>query len=115
MKRKKNNLHLTITDRREIENLLNEGKTITEISNIIFKDRSNISREIQKHFYIYFPSSFNNKWYCLNASSCNRRYFGCEKECSSFVPDICNELEKSPHVCNGCDKFKKCKIKIRSK
>ena len=54
MKRKKNNLHLTITDRREIENLLNEGKTITEISNIIFKDRSNISREIQKHFYIYF-------------------------------------------------------------
>lgn len=47
MKRKKNNLHLTITDRREIENLLNEGKTITEISNIIYKDRSNISREIK--------------------------------------------------------------------
>ena len=41
MKRKKNNLHLTITDRREIENLLNEGKTITEISNNIYKDRSN--------------------------------------------------------------------------
>ena len=109
MKRKKNNLHLTITDRREIENLLNEGKTITEISNIIFKDRSNISREIKKHIYIHFPSSFNNRWYCLKSHSCNRRYFNCEKECSSFVPYICNNLEKSPHVCNGCDKLKKCK------
>lgn len=109
MKRKKNNLHLTITDRREIEKLLNEGKTVTEISSIIFKDRSNISREIKKHIYTYFPSSFNNKWYCLNASSCNRRYFGCEKNCSDFIPDVCTELEKTPYVCNGCDKFKKCK------
>lgn len=109
MKRKKNNLHLTITDRREIENLLNEGKTITEISNIIYKDRSNISREIKKHIYTYLPSSFNNKWYCLKASSCNRRYFGCEKYCSDFIPDICTKLEKTPYVCNGCDKLKKCK------
>lgn len=109
MKRKKNNLHFSITDRREIENLLNEGKTITEISNIIFKDRSNISREINKHISIYFPSSFNDKWYCSKASSCNRRYFNCEKDCSSFIPDLCNNLEKSPHVCNGCDKLKKCR------
>lgn len=109
MKRKKNNLHLTITDRREIENLLNEGKTVTEISNIIFKDRSNISREIKKHIYTYLPSSFNNKWYCLKAPSCNRRYFGCEKDCFDFIPDICTNLEKTPHVCNGCDNFKKCK------
>lgn len=109
MKRKKNNLHFSITVRREIENLLNEGKTVTQIANIIFKDRSNISREIIKHKFIYFPSSFNNKWYCCKASSCNRRYLGCEKKCSSFVPDICNELENSPHVCNGCEKLKVCR------
>ena len=45
MKRKKNNLHLTITDRREIENLLNEGKTITEISNIIFRNKNIMGNE----------------------------------------------------------------------
>jgi len=109
MNRKKNNLHLSIIARKEIENLLDEGKSVTEISNLICKDRSNISREIKKHTYIKFPSSFNNQWCCSKARSCNRRYFGCEKNCSCFLPDICINLKKSPHVCNGCDKLKNCR------
>ena len=109
MKRKKDKLHFTLITRKHIESFLNEGKSVTNISKLISKDRSNISKEILKHRTISYPSSFNNRWCCIKSNSCNRRIFDCEKSCKDFVPDICEYLLKSPHVCNSCDNMKKCK------
>ena len=52
MKRKKNNLHLTITDRREIENLLNEGKQLQKFP-ILFLKTEVTFQEKSKNIFIF--------------------------------------------------------------
>ena len=102
MKRKTINTHLTLECRLYIEEGLNEGKTITQISNELNRDSSNISREIAKHKIPFFPSSFNNYNACLKISTCNYKYFECYKSCKNIEINLCDKLISSPHVCNGC-------------
>ena len=49
MKRIKKNTHFTIETRLFIEEELNKGNSITDLSKKLFRDRSNIGREIDKH------------------------------------------------------------------
>ena len=57
MKKKVTNVHFTLETRKLIEERLNESKTITEISNELQRDRSNIGKrnnEAQnRHFSFY--------------------------------------------------------------
>ena len=52
--KKKN--HLSDTERKIIENLLNEGCNIKIISDTISRSISTVAREIEKHKQILFPS-----------------------------------------------------------
>jgi len=104
MRRKKINSHMTIETRKVIESRLNERKTITEISTILKnRDRSNISREIDKHKIMQIPTSFNGSSACINKNTCNKKCYKCEENCNSFEFTICPKLKTSPHVCNGCE------------
>lgn len=102
MKKKITNTHFTLETRTIIENRLNEQKTITQISNELQRDRSNIGREIQKHKQIVLPSSFNNANPCVKSNSCTIKTFECYKTCKNIEINPCEKLISSPHVCNGC-------------
>lgn len=102
MKKKIINTHFSLETRTIIENSLNEGKSITEISSILRRDRSNISREILKHRKSYFPSSFNNSNPCLKCNFCELKHFECYLNCKNLEINLCEKLTSSPHVCNGC-------------
>lgn len=70
------------------------------------------------------PSNFNhghsnnckNRNICIYTNLCNNN---CNKECrfcnrcniicSDFIPNTCEELDKPPYVCNGCDSRKGCR------
>lgn len=106
MKRKKQNIHLTIESRLIIEEMLNNDETITTIAKKLFRDRSNIGREIDKHKTIKFPSSFNRNNPCLYSDTCIRHYnIDCYRDCLDFIEkNPCPRLSESPHVCNGCNK-----------
>jgi IS30 family transposase len=41
--------HLTLSDRKDIENLLKEGKSFKEIGKILGKDCTTISKEVRRH------------------------------------------------------------------
>ena len=102
-KRKNINTHLGLEGRTIIESRLNEGKKVTEISNELTRDRSNIGREILKHRKPVFPSSFNNSNPCASIKTCNKSFFECYKCCKDFVElNPCEKLMQSPYVCNGC-------------
>lgn len=109
MKKKIDNTHFTLETRTIIENSLNEKKSITEISKILRRDRSNIGREIMKHRVMVFPSSFNNSHQCNFYNKCNVKGYECYKYCKKIEVNLCEKLTSAPHVCNGCESKKGCR------
>lgn len=109
MKKKIINTHFSLETRNIIENSLNEGKSITDISVLLRRDRSNIGREILKHRKPYFPSSFNNSNPCLNVKTCEFKHFECYLTCKNLEINLCEKLISSPHVCNGCKRKNFCR------
>ena len=109
MKKKVTNFHFTLETRKLIEERLNEGKTITEISNELQRDRSNIGKEIMKHRIATFPSTFNYDHPCLKHVNCSMKTYECYKTCKNIEIKLCENLISSPHVCNGCQKKKYCR------
>lgn len=109
MKKKVTNVHFTLETRKLIEERLNESKTITEISNELQRDRSNIGKEIMKHRIATFPSTFNYDHPCLKHANCSMKTYECYKTCKNIEIKLCENLISSPHVCNGCQKKKYCR------
>ena len=105
MKKKVTNVHFTLETRKLIEERLNEGKTITEISNELQRDRSNIGKER----IATFPSTFNYDHPCLKHVNCSIKTYECYKTCKNIEIKLCENLISSPHVCNGCQKKKYCR------
>ncbi len=90
-----NYCHLSYEDRKNIEDGLNENKSINQISKEISRNHSTILREIDRNKKYSEPSSWNN--YKINH------------------PDLdlsCERLKHSPYVCNGCKSRSGCR-KIR--
>lgn len=83
-----NYCHLSYEDRKNIEDSLNNKKSITEISIEINRSHSTILRKIERNKVFSKPSNWN----------CDNRY-----ENPSYNPH-CSKLDKSPYVCNGCRK-----------
>lgn len=83
--------HLSYEDRKNIEDGLNNNKSINKISIELNKSHSTIIREIDRNKIYYKPSNWNN---CYN--DINKNY-------------SCNKLSKSPHVCNGCKSRSGCR------
>ena len=117
-----NQKHLTLDDRKFIENSLNEGLSFKEIAKYLCKDPTTISKEIRLHRVddIQPKRIFNNphnfctrRFKCkrtnvcekiilcdIKCSSCNK----CNQVCKSFVKESCSRVDRAPYVCNGCDK-----------
>lgn len=105
MKRAKKHTHFTMETRLFIEEELNIGSSVTDISKKLFRDRSNIGREIDKHKTIKFPTSFNRNNPCKHYMACSKQCIDCFKTCIDFEElNPCEKLNSSPHVCNGCTK-----------
>ena len=87
--------HLSYEDRKNIEDGLNENKSINQIALEINRSHSSILREIERNKKYSEPSCWNN--YKINN------------------PDLdlsCKRLKHSPYVCNGCKSRSGCR-KIR--
>ena len=88
-----NYCHLSYEDRKNIEDGLNQNKSINQISKEINRSHSTVIREIDRN-KIYSKS---NNW-CTNKKYENPDYdFHCSK------------LDKTPYVCNGCKSRSGCR------
>lgn len=116
------NKHLTFDDRLEIERGLINGIEFAEIARRLGKNRTTISREVKRN-RIYRPTRGNNcahraecslpddcqkgcpsKKYANCRTSCN----GCHQGCDRFKEDVCRNVLRAPHVCNGCIRKRRC-------
>ena len=87
-----NYCHLSYEDRKNIEDGLNDNKSINQIAKEINRCHSSILREIDRNKKYSEPSSWNN--YKINH------------------PDLdlsCERLKHSPYVCNGCKSRSGCR------
>lgn len=109
MKKKLTNTHLILETRTIIENMLNEGKNLSQIANELQRDRTNIAREINKRKIIVFPSSYNNANPCLKNNDCPLKSYECYKTCKNIEINLCKKLTSSPHVCNACTTKQHCR------
>ena len=90
-----NYCHLSYEDRKNIEDGLNENKSISEIAKNLNRNHSSILREIDRNKVYIKP---NNYGYCQTTDPKNLyKYQPCEK------------LQKSPYVCNGCKSRSGCR------
>jgi len=117
-----NQKHLTLEDRKYIEDSLDEGISFRDIAKFLCKDPTTISKEIRLHRMdnIHPGRIFNNphnfctrRFRCKRTNVCNKIII-CEGKCSScrlcnqtckdFKKEQCDRLDKAPYVCNGCPK-----------
>lgn len=114
---------LTIEERFMIEKLLNEGRTPNAIAKILERSPASITREIEHHKQTV---KTNNDCLAYILKTCQKRnacgkcnlvklckyciYKKCTEVCSDYIPAECDNLQSSPHVCNGCRDASKCKI-----
>lgn len=114
--------HMTFDDRVTIQEGLDNQLKVSTISRKIGKERSTVTREIEKHKVykgLRYPGA---KSPCAHKGTCNvhglcekkfcnspcRDCFSCKDHCPEYFPSECLRLAKSPHVCNGCDKISSC-------
>ena len=122
------NKHLTLQDRQNIELMLNNRKTFTEIAFALEKDKCTISKEVRKHVEYFRVGAqgynYNNcknryncqkTWICSTCTSPKkyklcRRCAMCNRYCPDFEKEVCPRHVKPPYVCNGCGKRSFCSL-----
>lgn len=113
---------LTLYERQKIEESLNARLSFREISRLIDRNASTISREVQTNRYRKDKRAARNSGHCRERSECNAvgickkcpypgtlcktcPDFDCKGRCSSFRKQVtCEKVDRSPWVCNGCSK-----------
>ena len=87
-----NYCHLSYEDRKNIEDGLNDNKSINQIAKEICRSHSTILREIDRNKVYFQP-----------------KQYGTYKN-NNYDRDIsCERLSKSPYVCNGCKSRSGCR------
>lgn len=121
------NKHFTLTERRQLEKLLDGQASLRACGEQLEKSSSTISREIRKHRVPSDKGAYGRiRNLCIHRSTCDRHSL-CEdepdcmrkcrscKKCNSLCPDFqeeyCSKLNMSPYVCNGCQDRTSCVLR----
>lgn len=90
-----NYCHLSYEERKNIEDGLNDNKSIYEIATELNRSYSSIFREIDRNKVYYKPD--------------NHKYINYTDPKDIHKYEHCDKLDKSPHVCNGCKSRSGCR------
>lgn len=106
------NKHMSLTERLQIENGLDNAESFKSIGKTINKNCTTISREIKSHYITKHSGvtgrPFNN---CIYRSTCPNRGRKCTlPNCTEFKEEKCQLLNRPPYVCNGCKKKNQCTL-----
>jgi len=101
----KNN-HLTLNDRKKIQEGLEKEQSRTEIAKIIDKDISTVAKEIKLHRKLKPRNPFNNPITCTHFKKCGI----CHGKCSEYEEIKCSRRDRKVGVCNLCPKINSCRL-----
>lgn len=124
--------HLTLEQRSVIKDMIEKGRSFTEIGRTLDKDPSTISKEVRNHLVVmrvgYRYVKYNacaHRFSCEKVHVCRvcmpdknykkcRNCPACNNNCPEFEKVICPKLLKPPYVCNACpSRYSGCTLEKR--
>lgn len=122
--------HLKLSERQQIEKLLQERASFKAIGRALNRDCTTISKEVRSHIRFVKKGSYGRSFndckirkdctitgLCeFMTKSCKRKCSFCDqchKHCLHYVKEECLELKKPPYVCNGCQDRNRCSLEKR--
>lgn len=100
------NSHLTLEDRKKIQEGLEKGLSRTEIAKNINKDISTVAKEIKNKRKLKPRNPFNNPITCTKFKECRI----CHGKCSEYEEIKCTRRNRKVGVCNLCPDISKCRL-----
>lgn len=100
------NSHLTLEDRKKIQEGLEKGLSRTEIAKNINKDISTVAKEVKNKRKLKPRNPFNNPITCTKFKECRI----CHGKCSEYEEIKCTRRDRKIGVCNLCPDISKCRL-----
>jgi len=100
------NTHLTLEDRKKIQDGLENELSRTEIAKIINKDISTVAKEVKNRRKLKPRNPFNNPITCTKFKECRI----CHGKCSEYEEIKCLRRDRKVGVCNLCPKINNCRL-----
>lgn len=100
------NSHLTLEQRKTIQNGIETSLSKVEIAKMISKDPSTIGKEIKKHRKLKPRNVFNLDSLCIHLKECH----GCKEKCERYEERKCSRRDRSPGACNKCPDVSRCHL-----
>ncbi|MDU2066881.1 MAG: IS30 family transposase [Sporomusaceae bacterium] len=118
----------TYEERLSLQKYLKESRSFKEISRLLGKNSTTISREVRKYVsevatgypgfaYNACKNRFNCRKKRLCGKECTRPSSAycklcqkCNESCPDFIEEICTARFRVPYVCNSCEQVGKCTL-----
>lgn len=100
------NSHLTLANRKQIQDGLEQGLSRTQIAKNISKDISTVAKEIKTRRKLKPSNPFNNPITCTKFKQCGI----CHRKCSDYEHIKCLRRDRKVGVCNLCPDISKCRL-----
>lgn len=100
------NAHLSLDDRKKIQEGLEQEFTRTEIAKNINKNISTVAKEVKLRRKLKPRNPFNNPITCTHFKECGV----CHGECSEYEEIKCSRRDRKVGVCNLCPKINTCRL-----
>ena len=100
------NIHLTLEDRKKIQDGIENELTKVEIAKIIGKDPTTVSKEVKNRRKLKPKNPFNNPITCTKFKECGI----CHGKCSEYEEIKCLRRDRKVGVCNLCPKINNCRL-----
>ena len=92
--------HLTLDERKTIQEGIGNRLSKTAIARSICKDPSTIAKEIKKHRTLKPRNRFNSTVICSNFKQCTLSRKKCSEDCPSYIEQSCSLRDRSIGACN---------------
>ena len=98
--------HLTLEDRKKIQEGIEKALTKVEIAKNIGKDPTTVSKEIKKRRKLKPRNTFNNSIICTKFKQCRK----CYGKCENYEEKQCIRRDRTVGACNLCPNISKCHL-----
>ena len=102
--------HLTLDQRKAIQDGIENRLSKTAIARLIGKDPSTVAKEIKAHRTLKPRNRFNSPVICANFKSCAKPRKFCSETCPQYKEQSCSLRDRSIGACNHCERIQRCRL-----